>query len=240
MEDADDDSGPRSRPRRRPSHRAVGAVGRLRAAGRTGRGGGAVRRLAPRRRDGRAFRPERDDRAARGGVAAAPHAAVLRLPPHDDRAGALPEGLRRRRGGRLHGARRDRRTPTSSSPRCAASACGRAWRSIPTRRSRRCGPTCGDVDLVLCMTVFPGFGGQSFIADVMAKVAQVRAAVDGGRPRPRHRGGRRDRHHDGAGRRGGRRQRVGGRQRHLRAPATVGGRRRHPGRGPRRAGADAR
>jgi ribulose-phosphate 3-epimerase len=35
----------------------------------------------------------------------------------------------------------------------------------------------GDVDLVLCMTVFPGFGGQSFIADVMAKVTQVRAAI---------------------------------------------------------------
>jgi ribulose-phosphate 3-epimerase len=34
------------------------------------------------------------------------------------------------------------------------------------------------VDLVLCMTVFPGFGGQSFIADVMSKVEQVRAAVD--------------------------------------------------------------
>ncbi len=34
------------------------------------------------------------------------------------------------------------------------------------------------VDLVLCMTVFPGFGGQSFIADVMGKVAQVRAEVD--------------------------------------------------------------
>jgi ribulose-phosphate 3-epimerase len=34
------------------------------------------------------------------------------------------------------------------------------------------------VDLVLCMTVFPGFGGQSFIADVMAKVAQVRAGLD--------------------------------------------------------------
>jgi ribulose-phosphate 3-epimerase len=39
-------------------------------------------------------------------------------------------------------------------------------------------PYLGDVDLVLCMTVFPGFGGQSFIADVMAKVAQVREAVD--------------------------------------------------------------
>ncbi len=30
------------------------------------------------------------------------------------------------------------------------------------------------------MTVFPGFGGQSFIADVMAKVAQVRAEVAAG------------------------------------------------------------
>jgi ribulose-phosphate 3-epimerase len=37
------------------------------------------------------------------------------------------------------------------------------------------------VDLVLCMTVFPGFGGQSFIADVLPKVAQVRrAAVEAG------------------------------------------------------------
>jgi ribulose-phosphate 3-epimerase len=33
------------------------------------------------------------------------------------------------------------------------------------------------VDMVLCMTVFPGFGGQSFIADVMPKVAQVKAAA---------------------------------------------------------------
>jgi ribulose-phosphate 3-epimerase len=41
-------------------------------------------------------------------------------------------------------------------------------------------PYLPDVDLVLCMTVFPGFGGQSFIADVMPKVRQVRAAVDAG------------------------------------------------------------
>jgi ribulose-phosphate 3-epimerase len=39
-------------------------------------------------------------------------------------------------------------------------------------------PYLSEVDLVLCMTVFPGFGGQSFIADVMGKVTQVRAAVD--------------------------------------------------------------
>jgi ribulose-phosphate 3-epimerase len=34
------------------------------------------------------------------------------------------------------------------------------------------------VDLVLCMTVFPGFGGQSFIGEVMPKVSQVRAEVE--------------------------------------------------------------
>ena len=39
-------------------------------------------------------------------------------------------------------------------------------------------PFLGLVDLVLCMTVFPGFGGQSFIADVLPKVRQVRDAVD--------------------------------------------------------------
>jgi ribulose-phosphate 3-epimerase len=41
-------------------------------------------------------------------------------------------------------------------------------------------PYLEQVDLVLCMTVFPGFGGQSFIAEVMSKVARVRAAVDAG------------------------------------------------------------
>jgi ribulose-phosphate 3-epimerase len=39
-------------------------------------------------------------------------------------------------------------------------------------------PWLGEVDLVLCMTVFPGFGGQSFIEEVLDKVARVRAEVD--------------------------------------------------------------
>jgi len=39
-------------------------------------------------------------------------------------------------------------------------------------------PFLDEVDLVLCMTVFPGFGGQSFIGDVLPKVARVRAAAD--------------------------------------------------------------
>jgi len=38
-------------------------------------------------------------------------------------------------------------------------------------------PYLDQVDLILCMTVFPGFGGQSFIAEVMPKVHQVRRAV---------------------------------------------------------------
>jgi ribulose-phosphate 3-epimerase len=41
-------------------------------------------------------------------------------------------------------------------------------------------PYLGLVDLVLCMTVFPGFGGQKFMAEVLDKVAQVRRAVTEG------------------------------------------------------------
>jgi ribulose-phosphate 3-epimerase len=39
-------------------------------------------------------------------------------------------------------------------------------------------PYLDRVDLVLCMTVFPGFGGQAFIASVMDKVRRVRQAVE--------------------------------------------------------------
>lgn len=39
-------------------------------------------------------------------------------------------------------------------------------------------PYLGDIDLLLLMTVFPGFGGQSFIPDVMAKVTAARREVE--------------------------------------------------------------
>ena len=42
-------------------------------------------------------------------------------------------------------------------------------------------PLIGDVDLVLLMTVNPGFGGQSFIHSVLPKIEQVRALI-GDRP----------------------------------------------------------
>lgn len=39
-------------------------------------------------------------------------------------------------------------------------------------------PYLAEIDLLLLMTVFPGFGGQSFMPEVMAKVAEARALSD--------------------------------------------------------------
>ena len=39
-------------------------------------------------------------------------------------------------------------------------------------------PVLGDIDLVLVMSVNPGFGGQAFIESQLAKIAALRKAID--------------------------------------------------------------
>jgi ribulose-phosphate 3-epimerase len=39
-------------------------------------------------------------------------------------------------------------------------------------------PVLGDVDLILCMSVNPGFGGQSFIPGSLAKIEALRRRID--------------------------------------------------------------
>ena len=39
-------------------------------------------------------------------------------------------------------------------------------------------PVLADIDLLLCMSVFPGCGGQSFIAGVLDTVKAARAEID--------------------------------------------------------------
>jgi ribulose-phosphate 3-epimerase len=39
-------------------------------------------------------------------------------------------------------------------------------------------PFLHDLDLLLVMSVFPGFGGQSFISEVIPKIAEARDAID--------------------------------------------------------------
>ena len=46
---------------------------------------------------------------------------------------------------------------------------------VPISRVEKC---FTDIDMVLMMTVFPGFGGQAFIPDVLSKIEEVRKLID--------------------------------------------------------------
>jgi ribulose-phosphate 3-epimerase len=46
---------------------------------------------------------------------------------------------------------------------------------VPLEKVIGCFP---DIDMILMMTVFPGFGGQAFIPDVLPKIEKVRNVID--------------------------------------------------------------
>lgn len=46
---------------------------------------------------------------------------------------------------------------------------------VPLERVEGCFP---DIDMVLMMTVFPGFGGQAFIEEVLPKIEEVRKVIN--------------------------------------------------------------
>ena len=104
--------------------------------------------------------------------------SILRLSPHDQRAEPLLRGLQASGCGRLHRSRGGWRDGLVTSTRPGRSGCASASPPTPTpplKRSRRFSVTSTCCSL---MTVFPGFGGQSFIANVMDKVEQARYEID--------------------------------------------------------------
>ena len=74
------------------------------------------------------------------------------------------------------------RTSTARCRRSARSARRPASRSIPARRCRRIENVIDMVDLVLVMSVNPGFGGQSFIKVARSTRSRRCARSVGGRP----------------------------------------------------------
>ncbi|MDH3444069.1 MAG: ribulose-phosphate 3-epimerase [Deltaproteobacteria bacterium] len=46
---------------------------------------------------------------------------------------------------------------------------------VPLERVQRC---FSDADMILIMSVFPGFGGQAFIPEVLPKLAELRKVID--------------------------------------------------------------
>ena len=95
---------------------------------------------------------------------------LLRLPPHDDRARATTSRPSPTPAPTAAPCTWRSATPRSWSPRCAASGLRAGLAANPDTPFEAVEPYLEQVDLVLCMTVFPGFGGQEFMAEVLDKV----------------------------------------------------------------------
>ena len=162
------------------------------------------------RRDGRAFRAQHHHRPD----------VVRAIRPHDQKAARRASDDR---AGRSLSSRPSPRPAPTSSPcmprpaRISTARCRRSGRSARRRASRsprrrrraRIDYVLDRLDLILVMTVNPGFGGQSFIPASSKRSRRLRAMIgapaDPARGRwrrqPGHRGARRRRRRRHAGRR---------------------------------------
>ena len=112
--------------------------------------------------------------AARSWVDLPFEAHLMVLTPGRDgaplRRGRVPPPDRPRRG--VH------RTSTARCRRSASSAPAPAWRSTRPRPPSAVAHVLDLVELVLVMTVNPGWGGQPYLATMEPKIAEVRRMVD--------------------------------------------------------------
>ena len=182
------------------------------------------RRLDPRGRDGRALRAEPHvRRAAHPGAPAAHRPAARRAPDGASSPSTTSPSTPTRAPTCSPSTPRPRSTCSGTSPPCASAGMLAGLALNPGTPLALLEEVVADLDLVLVMSVNPGFGGQSYLPAATDKIRRVRALLDRHRSPRRARGGRR--HHRRHHRRGlGRgRGHLRGRHRGVRRGRSRGG-----------------
>ena len=102
------------------------------------------------------------------------HVQAVRRPPDDLAGRPLPRRIRRGRRGHHHRPPGGRPAPPPHHPAHQGRSARRpACRSIRRRPAKVLDYVLEDVDLVLVMSVNPGFGGQKFIASQLRKIEAI-------------------------------------------------------------------
>ena len=139
----------------------------------------AGRRLDPPRHHGRPLRPEHQLRPRHRQVAAPPLAEALRHPPDDRPVDPYLEAFAKAGADRItvHA----EATATSTARSRPIRALGKTAGVVlnPATPESAIEYVLDHVDLVLVMTVNPGFGGQRFLSSQLEKIRRMRAMTAG-------------------------------------------------------------